>query len=86
MIARVGIGPPGGSDTGQMRERGQTRVRHGSDRFDPCLTPIPMATYIIRIARRAGIVILFTIAAVLIEFDFERDTIERLGMPDAHRH
>jgi len=23
---------------------------------------------------------------VLIEFDFERDTIERLGMPDAHRH
>lgn len=24
--------------------------------------------------------------AVLIEFDFERDTVERLGMPDAHRH
>jgi len=24
--------------------------------------------------------------AVLIEFDFERDTINRLGMPDAHRH
>ena len=24
--------------------------------------------------------------AVLIEFDFERDTIARLGMPDAHRH
>ena len=23
---------------------------------------------------------------VLIEFDFEGDTIERLGMPDAHRH
>src|SRR6266852_718664 len=23
---------------------------------------------------------------VLIEFDFERDTIQRLGMPDAHRH
>lgn len=23
---------------------------------------------------------------VLIEFDFERDTIGRLGMPDAHRH
>jgi hypothetical protein len=23
---------------------------------------------------------------VLIEFDFERDTIARLGMPDAHRH
>ena len=23
---------------------------------------------------------------VLIEFDFERDTIYRLGMPDAHRH
>ena len=23
---------------------------------------------------------------VLIEFDFERDTISRLGMPDAHRH
>ena len=23
---------------------------------------------------------------VLIEFDFERDTIRRLGMPDAHRH
>ena len=25
-------------------------------------------------------------AVVLIEFDFERDTIRRLGMPDAHRH
>ena len=24
--------------------------------------------------------------AVLIEFDFERDTVARLGMPDAHRH
>lgn len=24
--------------------------------------------------------------AVLIEFDFERDTIARLGMPEAHRH
>jgi hypothetical protein len=24
--------------------------------------------------------------AVLIEFDFERDTVQRLGMPDAHRH
>jgi hypothetical protein len=23
---------------------------------------------------------------VMIEFDFERDTIARLGMPDAHRH
>jgi len=23
---------------------------------------------------------------VLVEFDFERDTIARLGMPDAHRH
>jgi len=23
---------------------------------------------------------------VLIEFDFERETVERLGMPDAHRH
>lgn len=23
---------------------------------------------------------------VLIEFDFERDTIKRLGMPDSHRH
>ena len=25
-------------------------------------------------------------AAVLIEFDFESDTISRFGMPDAHRH
>jgi len=25
-------------------------------------------------------------AAVLIEFDFEGDTVRRLGMPDAHRH
>jgi hypothetical protein len=25
-------------------------------------------------------------AVVLIEFDFERDTVNRLGMPDAHRH
>ena len=24
--------------------------------------------------------------AVLIEFDFERDTVAKLGMPDAHRH
>jgi len=24
--------------------------------------------------------------AVLIEFDFESDTVSRLGMPDAHRH
>ena len=24
--------------------------------------------------------------AVLIELDFERDTVRRLGMPDAHRH
>lgn len=24
--------------------------------------------------------------AVLIEFDFERDTVDRLGMPDSHRH
>ena len=24
--------------------------------------------------------------AVLIEFDFERETVRRLGMPDAHRH
>jgi hypothetical protein len=24
--------------------------------------------------------------AVLIEFDFERDTVRRLGMPDVHRH
>jgi hypothetical protein len=23
---------------------------------------------------------------VLVEFDFERDTVSRLGMPDAHRH
>jgi hypothetical protein len=23
---------------------------------------------------------------VIVEFDFERDTIQRLGMPDAHRH
>src|SRR5262245_28488628 len=23
---------------------------------------------------------------VLIEFDFERDTVQRLGMPEAHRH
>jgi hypothetical protein len=23
---------------------------------------------------------------VIIEFDFERDTVQRLGMPDAHRH
>jgi hypothetical protein len=25
-------------------------------------------------------------AAVVIEFDFERDTVQRLGMPEAHRH
>lgn len=25
-------------------------------------------------------------AAVLIEFDFERDTVKKLGMPDAHHH
>jgi hypothetical protein len=25
-------------------------------------------------------------SAVMIEFDFERDTIRRTGMPDAHRH
>src|SRR4029077_10090683 len=25
-------------------------------------------------------------AAVLIEFDFEGDTVRRLGMPEAHRH
>jgi hypothetical protein len=25
-------------------------------------------------------------AAVLVEFDFERDTVSRLGMADAHRH
>jgi hypothetical protein len=24
--------------------------------------------------------------AVLIEFDFERDTVSRLGMPESHRH
>ena len=24
--------------------------------------------------------------AVFIEFDFERETVQRLGMPDAHRH
>ena len=24
--------------------------------------------------------------AVLVEFDFERETVSRLGMPDAHRH
>ena len=24
--------------------------------------------------------------AVLIEFDFERDTVDKLGMPDSHRH
>jgi hypothetical protein len=24
--------------------------------------------------------------AVMIEFDFESETIERLGMPDSHRH
>jgi hypothetical protein len=24
--------------------------------------------------------------AVLIEFDFERDTVSRLGMPEAHEH
>ena len=24
--------------------------------------------------------------AVLIEFDFEGDTVQRIGMPDAHRH
>jgi len=24
--------------------------------------------------------------AVLIQFDFEKDTVQRLGMPDAHRH
>jgi len=23
---------------------------------------------------------------VLIEFDFEKDTVSRFGMPDAHRH
>ena len=25
-------------------------------------------------------------AVVLIEFDFEGDTVQRLGMPDGHRH
>jgi hypothetical protein len=25
-------------------------------------------------------------SAVLIEFDFERDTVQRLGMPDHHQH
>ena len=25
-------------------------------------------------------------AAVLIEFDFEGDTVNRLGMPESHRH
>ncbi len=25
-------------------------------------------------------------AAVLVEFDFEKDTVSRLGMPDTHRH
>jgi hypothetical protein len=25
-------------------------------------------------------------AAVFIEFDFERDTVRKLGMPEAHRH
>jgi hypothetical protein len=24
--------------------------------------------------------------AVVVEFDFERDTVNKLGMPDAHRH
>ena len=24
--------------------------------------------------------------AVVIEFDFERDTVQKLGLPDAHRH
>jgi hypothetical protein len=27
-----------------------------------------------------------TLAAVLIEIDFERDTVRRLGMPETHRH
>jgi hypothetical protein len=26
------------------------------------------------------------IPAVMVEFDFERDTVARLGMPDAHQH
>lgn len=26
------------------------------------------------------------VPAVLIEFDFERDTVQRLGMPERHRH
>ena len=26
------------------------------------------------------------VAAVLIEFDFERDTVKKLGMPDVHMH
>jgi hypothetical protein len=24
--------------------------------------------------------------AIMVEFDFERDTVSRLGMPDSHRH
>jgi len=62
-------------------ERGQIHIEYG----DGCKTEFKAPQIVVIEPGHDGWVV-GREPAVMIEFDFERDTVTRLGMPDAHRH
>ena len=61
--------------------RGRIQIRY----FDGCTVEFT-APQVVSIEPGHDGLVLGDLPAVLIEVDFERDTIQRLGMPDVHRH
>jgi hypothetical protein len=61
--------------------RGQVQVRYA----DGCIVDFT-APQVVAIEPGHDGLVVGNEPAVVIEFDFESETIQRLGMPDAHRH
>ena len=61
--------------------RGQVQVRYG----DGCTAEFT-APQVVAIEPGHDGLVVGSEPAVMVEFDFESDTIQRLGMPDVHRH
>ena len=61
--------------------RGQVQIRYG----DGCVVDFT-APQVVAIEPGHDGSVVGNEPAVIIEFDFESETIQRLGMPDAHRH
>ena len=68
-------------ETRRKAERGEIHVEYA----DGCVVEFK-APQVVAIDPGHDGWVVGTGPAVLIEFDFESDSVRRLGMPDAHRH